>query len=67
MRNVISQLRYTIRQFCKSPAFTILGFGIGANAAIFSLINTAEAASLFASGTPGKSFTAIPELLGRCF
>jgi putative ABC transport system permease protein len=38
-------LRQTIRMFLKSPGFTItavlvLGFGIGANTAIFSLINT---------------------------
>src|ERR1700740_67796 len=44
MRNVISQLRYTIRLLAKSPGFTItavliLGFGIGVNTAIFSLIN----------------------------
>ena len=45
MRSLISQLRRTIRLLLKSPGFTItavliLGFGIGANTAIFSLINT---------------------------
>jgi putative ABC transport system permease protein len=45
MRSLISQLRYTIRLLLKSPEFTvtavlILGFGIGLNTAIFSLIST---------------------------
>jgi putative ABC transport system permease protein len=44
MQSVISHLRYTIRQLLKSPGFTvmavlILGLGIGANTAIFSLVN----------------------------
>jgi len=44
MRDLISHLRYTIRQLCKAPAFTItavliLGFGIGANTTIFSLVD----------------------------
>jgi putative ABC transport system permease protein len=43
MRGMLSQLRYIIRLLLKSPGFTItsvliLGFGIGANTAIFSLI-----------------------------
>ena len=44
MRSLISHLRYTIRQLLKSPGFAvtailILGLGIGANTAIFSLVN----------------------------
>jgi putative ABC transport system permease protein len=44
MRSLISHLRYTIRQLLNSHGFTvtavlILGLGIGANTAIFSLIN----------------------------
>jgi predicted permease len=44
MRALISHLRHTIRLLVKSPGFTItailiLGLGIGANTAIFSLIN----------------------------
>jgi putative ABC transport system permease protein len=44
MRSLISHLRYTLRLLLKSPGFTvtailILGLGIGANTAIFSLVN----------------------------
>ena len=44
MHGFIRSLRYTVRLLLKSPGFTItavliLGFGIGANAAIFSLID----------------------------
>jgi putative ABC transport system permease protein len=44
MDRVLLSLRYTIRLLLKSPGFTItsvliLGFGIGANTDIFSLIN----------------------------
>src|ERR1700733_1998330 len=46
MRSLISRLRQTIRPLFKSPGFIItsiliLGLGIGANTAIFSLINGA--------------------------
>jgi hypothetical protein len=44
MRGLLGSLRYTVRLLLKSPGFTIiavliLGFGIGVNTAIFSLIN----------------------------
>ena len=44
MRSLISHLRHTIRLLVRTPGFTItailiLGLGIGANTAIFSLIN----------------------------
>jgi predicted permease len=44
MRSLIFHLRYTIRLLLKAPSFAItavliLGFGIGANTAIFSLID----------------------------
>lgn len=44
MRGLFSHLRYTVRRLMKSPGFTvtavlILGLGIGANTAIFSLVN----------------------------
>jgi putative ABC transport system permease protein len=45
MRGFLASVRYSIRLLLKSPGFTItavliLGFGIGANTAIFSLINS---------------------------
>src|SRR3984957_10492539 len=45
MDRLLPSLRYTIRLLLRSPGFTvtailILGLGIGANTAIFSLINT---------------------------
>jgi hypothetical protein len=44
MRGLIQSLRYTLRVLLKSPGFTItavliLGFGIGANTAVFSVID----------------------------
>jgi putative ABC transport system permease protein len=44
MSNLLASIRYSMRLLSKSPGFTltavlILGFGIGANTAIFSLIN----------------------------
>jgi hypothetical protein len=46
MRGLLGSLRYTARLLLKSPGFTItcvliLGFGIGLNTAIFSLIDAA--------------------------
>jgi len=45
MDRLLTSLRYTIRLLLKSPGFAItailiLGFGIGVNAAIFSLIDS---------------------------
>jgi putative ABC transport system permease protein len=45
MRGLFSHLRYTVRLLLNSPGFTatsvlILGFGIGLNTAVFSLINS---------------------------
>lgn len=44
MRGLISHLHYTVRLLLKSPGFTVpavlvLALGIGANTAIFSLVN----------------------------
>src|ERR1700730_18478729 len=45
IHSLLQSLRYTTRLLLKAPGFTItavliLGFGIGVNTAIFSLINT---------------------------
>ncbi|HXM02413.1 MAG TPA: ABC transporter permease, partial [Chthoniobacterales bacterium] len=51
MRSLISHLRYTIRLLLRSPGFTltialIMGLAIGANTAIFSLVNAVLLESL---------------------
>jgi len=48
---LINDIKYSIRQLIKSPAFTVvavvsLSLGIGANTAIFSLLNAVMLRSL---------------------
>jgi putative ABC transport system permease protein len=61
MRSLISHLRYTIRLLLKSPGFTIttiliMGLAIGANTAIFSLVDAVLLESL-PYPDPGRLFT----------
>ena len=61
MRSLISHLRYTVRLLLKSPGFTIttiliMGLAIGANTAIFSLVDAVLLESL-PYPDPGRLFT----------
>jgi len=60
-RNLLRDLRYALRQLCKSPAFTLtvvlmLALGIGANTAVFSVMNAILMQLLPVSHPEGLSY-----------
>ena len=59
MSNLLQDLRYSIRLLIKTPTFSltailVLALGIGANAAVFSLINTLFLKPVAGSERPGQ-------------
>jgi predicted permease len=59
MSNLLQDLRYSIRLLFKNPGFSltavlVLGLGIGANAAVFTLVNTLFLRPMPGSERPGQ-------------
>jgi hypothetical protein len=59
MSNLLQDLRYSIRLLLKNPGFSltailVLALGIGANAAVFTLVNTLFLRPMPGSERPGQ-------------
>jgi len=66
MLSVLRDLRYALRQLCKVPTFTLvvvlmLGLGIGANTAVYSVMNALLQQLLPVSRPEGLSYVAMPK------
>jgi predicted permease len=66
MLNVFWDLRFVLRQLCKAPTFTLvvvlmLGLGIGANTAVYSVMNSLLQQLLPVSRPEGLKYVSMPK------